>query len=254
MESGVYRFTVAPSASSWVESDKDHKHEGPMAFLDFLVNDRPMRNLLKLPAGIPRRYAEYRPATSDGSTLPITNVGGYDELPFPRETPSIAAHREGLAAIDNLLDDDIGKRALAGLVRQIGMFCGDVLTHTIPEEFLTVARRHGLNLEKGSEAPRNLDGLERLLELPASDEICRQLLNAWNLYIDLLAASAPHWMTDRRTWTSATTNSSTATTSKASRRPANTTAPSSMTKSVTSSLKSSTEAALSWRLVSSLSR
>jgi hypothetical protein len=156
-----------------------------MAFLDFLVNDRPMRNLLKLPAGIPRRYAEYRPATSDGSTLPITNVGGYDELPFPRETPSIAAHREGLAAIDNLLDDDIGKRALAGLVRQIGMFYGDVLTHTIPEEFLTVARRHGLNLEKGSEAPRNLDGLERLLELPASDEICRQLLNAWNLYIDI---------------------------------------------------------------------
>jgi hypothetical protein len=50
---------------------------------------------------------------------------------------------------------------------------------------LTVARRHGLNLEEDSEAPQNLDGLERLLELPASDEICSQILNAWNLYNDI---------------------------------------------------------------------
>lgn len=38
----------------------------------------------------------------------------------------------GLAAIDNLIDEDVGKHALAGLVRQIGMFYGDLLTHTIP--------------------------------------------------------------------------------------------------------------------------
>jgi hypothetical protein len=62
---------------------------------------------------------------------------------------------------------------------------GRIVSVLTPEEFLTVARRHGLNLEKGNEAPQALDGLERLLELPASDEICRQLLNAWNLYNDI---------------------------------------------------------------------
>lgn len=62
---------------------------------------------------------------------------------------------------------------------------GRVVSVLTPEEFLTVARQHGLNLEEGSEAPQNLDGLERLLELPASDEICTQVLNAWNLYNDI---------------------------------------------------------------------
>ncbi|WP_374102494.1 DUF6278 family protein [Arthrobacter sp. ISL-65] len=38
----------------------------------------------------------------------------------------------GLAAIDTLLDDDVDKHALAGFARPIGMFYGDVLTHTIP--------------------------------------------------------------------------------------------------------------------------
>lgn len=37
----------------------------------------------------------------------------------------------------------------------------------------------------GNDEPQNLDGLEWLLELPASDEICTELLNAWNLFNDI---------------------------------------------------------------------
>lgn len=54
-----------------------------------------------------------------------------------------------------------------------------------PEEFSPIARQHGLSLEEDAGAPQNLDGLERLLELPASAEICTQVLNAWNLYNDI---------------------------------------------------------------------
>lgn len=36
--------------------------------------------LQKLPAGMPRRYAEYKPTPSGVAAPPPTNVGGYDEL------------------------------------------------------------------------------------------------------------------------------------------------------------------------------
>jgi hypothetical protein len=49
MENGLHRLTVAPSASSRVESNGDQQFERPDAFLDFLVNDRPMRDLLVIP-------------------------------------------------------------------------------------------------------------------------------------------------------------------------------------------------------------
>ncbi|MDQ0618888.1 DUF6278 family protein [Arthrobacter globiformis] len=96
--------------------------------------EEPGEPLQKLPAGMPRRYAEYRPATSDASTLPITNVGGYDELLslFHERGQALPRTGRGLAAIDTLLDDDVDKHALAGFARPIGMFYGDVLTHTIP--------------------------------------------------------------------------------------------------------------------------
>lgn len=62
---------------------------------------------------------------------------------------------------------------------------GRIVSVRSPEEFRTVARQYGLTLEDGNGAPQRLDGLERLLELPASDEICTQVLNAWNLYNDI---------------------------------------------------------------------
>ncbi|GAB12926.1 hypothetical protein ARGLB_029_00020 [Arthrobacter globiformis NBRC 12137] len=49
MENGLYRLTAAPSASSWVESKGDQQDERPIPFLDFLVDDRPMRDLLDVP-------------------------------------------------------------------------------------------------------------------------------------------------------------------------------------------------------------
>lgn len=48
-----------------------------------------------------------------------------------------------------------------------------------------LAVRHGLDFEDTEADRLNLDGLEQLLELPASEEICTQLLNAWNLYGDI---------------------------------------------------------------------
>lgn len=41
MENGVHRLTVAPSASSWVESNEDQQHERPVAFLDLRDDWRP---------------------------------------------------------------------------------------------------------------------------------------------------------------------------------------------------------------------
>jgi hypothetical protein len=88
----------------------------------------------KLPAGLPRRYAEYRPVDAVASAAPPTNVGGYDELLayFQARGKPLPRSEEGLAAIDHLIDGTSDKESLAVLARPIGMFYGDVLTHTIP--------------------------------------------------------------------------------------------------------------------------
>jgi hypothetical protein len=90
--------------------------------------------LQKLPPGMPRRYAEYRPADRQQPGPPPTNVGGYDELlaHFQSNGMQLPRSEDGLAAIDNLIDSIDDKTSLSTLVRPIGMFYGDVLTHTIP--------------------------------------------------------------------------------------------------------------------------
>jgi hypothetical protein len=90
--------------------------------------------LQKLPPGMPRRYAEYRPADRQQPGPPPTNVGGYDELlaHFRTKGMQLPRSEDGLAAIDNLIDSIDDKTSLSTLVRPIGMFYGDVLTHTIP--------------------------------------------------------------------------------------------------------------------------
>lgn len=89
--------------------------------------------LQSLPPGMSRRYAEYEPAP-DKPMPPATNVGGYDELlNYCRGVEAnLARSREGLVVIDSLIDDPETKRSLRGLTTAIGMFYGDVLTHTIP--------------------------------------------------------------------------------------------------------------------------
>jgi len=90
--------------------------------------------LQELPAGLPRRYAEYKAADSDVSVPPPTNVGGYDELLnyFQERGQALPRKAKSLAAIDSAIDDARHKESLARLGRPIGMFYGDVLTHTIP--------------------------------------------------------------------------------------------------------------------------
>lgn len=62
---------------------------------------------------------------------------------------------------------------------------GRIVCARTPTELETMAHRHGLILEEGNDDGQNLDELERLLELPASDETCAQLLNGWNLFNDI---------------------------------------------------------------------
>lgn len=62
---------------------------------------------------------------------------------------------------------------------------GQIVSARTHEDFTNLAGRHNLTLEAGNGDPQNLDGIEDLLQLPASDDICTQLLNAWNLLGDI---------------------------------------------------------------------
>lgn len=62
---------------------------------------------------------------------------------------------------------------------------GRIISVGTPAEFAAVAQQFDLKLEEGTDGIQNLDELERLLELPASDDICTKLLNAWNLFGDV---------------------------------------------------------------------
>jgi hypothetical protein len=95
--------------------------------------DETAEPLQSLPPGMARRYAEYKPA-SDRPLTRVTNVGGYGELlEFCREKGlSLSRTRQGLAEVDSLIETTQDRMTLEALVRSIGMFFGDVLTHTIP--------------------------------------------------------------------------------------------------------------------------
>jgi hypothetical protein len=93
-------------------------------------NEEPLQSL---PPGMARRYAEYKPASDRPSTR-VTNVGGYDDLlEFCwAKGLSLPRTRQGLAEVDSLIEKTEDRWILEALVRPIGMFFGDVLTHTIP--------------------------------------------------------------------------------------------------------------------------
>lgn len=90
----------------------------------------PDEPLQKLPAGMPRRYAEYKPVTSNAVLLPPTNVGGYDDLlsNFQERGQTLPRKAESLATLDQAINDGLP----ADLARPVGMFYGDLLTHTVP--------------------------------------------------------------------------------------------------------------------------
>ncbi len=70
---------------------------------------------------------------------------------------------------DGVLIDDDGRIIWARTARELG----------------ELAERQGLTLEEGTAELVKLDGLEKLLTLPISDDICNQLINAWNLLGDI---------------------------------------------------------------------
>ena len=90
----------------------------------------PDEPLQKLPAGMPRRYAEYKPITSDAEVPPPTNVCGYNELLsyFQERGQTLPRKAESLATLDQAINDGLSTE----LARPIGMFYGDLLTHTVP--------------------------------------------------------------------------------------------------------------------------
>jgi hypothetical protein len=90
--------------------------------------------LQALPNGMPRYFGDYKPVVDTAPTPPATNVGGYDELLafFRARGENLPRTQEGLAAIDAVINNGTPAETLAALAPAIGMFYGDVLTHTIP--------------------------------------------------------------------------------------------------------------------------
>jgi Family of unknown function (DUF6278) len=86
--------------------------------------------LQMLPEGMPRRYAEYRPVIPGNAAPPPPNVGGYDELLdyFQERGQALPRQAESLGTLDQAIIEGLP----AELVRPIGMFYGDLLTHTVP--------------------------------------------------------------------------------------------------------------------------
>jgi hypothetical protein len=79
-------------------------------------------------------------------------------------------------------DDEAGDE---GDTDGVLVYNGQIVSARTQEDFADLARQHNLTLEAGNEEPQNLDGIEDLLQLPASDGTCTQLLNAWNLLGDI---------------------------------------------------------------------
>ncbi|WP_410555425.1 hypothetical protein [Arthrobacter globiformis] len=79
-------------------------------------------------------------------------------------------------------DDEAGDE---GETDGVLAYNGQIVWARTEEEFSELASLHNLTLEAGNEEPQNLDGIEELLQLPASDDTCAQLLNAWNLLGDI---------------------------------------------------------------------
>lgn len=69
-----------------------------------------------------------------------TNVGGYDDLLtyFHALGAELPRTEEGLSAVDRLIDGLDDRTTLVGLAHAIGMFYGDLLTHTVPGAYWEV--------------------------------------------------------------------------------------------------------------------
>lgn len=103
-----------------------------------------------LPPGMRRYFAEYKPVDPHAlRKAPPTNEGGYEDLrkAFQVRGLELARSPQGLSAVDLFVEAARGSDSLAGLARAVGVFYGDVLTHTIP-------RAHWEVIGEGSPAVR----------------------------------------------------------------------------------------------------
>ncbi|WP_299169046.1 hypothetical protein [uncultured Arthrobacter sp.] len=80
---------------------------------------------------------------------------------------------------------EVGTGEVEGDTDSVLVQDGRIISVGSATEFAAVAQQFDLELEEGTEELQNLDELERLLELPVSDDICDKLLNAWNLFGDI---------------------------------------------------------------------
>lgn len=96
--------------------------------------------LQELPPGIARYYADYKPVRSSAPVPRPTNVGGYDQLLtyFHTLGTELPRSKEGLCVLDRLIDGLDDRASLAELAPAIGMFYGDLLTHTVPGAYWEV--------------------------------------------------------------------------------------------------------------------
>lgn len=85
-----------------------------------------------LPAPSISRTMQYSAAEHAPEDPSIINVGGYESLRETAVGEGLRLRRDarGLRELDDLIDSQ--PSLLAGLLTEIGMFYGDVLTHTIP--------------------------------------------------------------------------------------------------------------------------
>ncbi|MDB5243844.1 MAG: hypothetical protein JWP57_4470 [Spirosoma sp.] len=106
-----------------------------MWFVEMTDSDPSQEPLQGLPAGMPRGYAQYKPLQGSApSPTPLKNVGGYEELVafFDSRGDGLRRSKQGLTSIDHHIDEPADRTTLARLSRAMGMFYGDLLTHSVP--------------------------------------------------------------------------------------------------------------------------
>ena len=86
--------------------------------------------LERLPAGMNRKHAQFSTDKPPGVDSTIKNVGGYETLAAVMAVAGVRLSRdvEGLKAVERFIDTS--PESVRGLAHEIGMFFGDVLTHT----------------------------------------------------------------------------------------------------------------------------
>lgn len=127
----------------------------------------------RLPTGMNRKHAQFSTHEPPGVDRSIRNVGGYETLAAVMAVAGVRLSKdvEGLKAVERFIDTS--PESVRGLAREIGMFYGDVLTHTIVGSHWVVIDEHhpevrvgeGISVDVVAVAQRRLEfGFPSLVE------------------------------------------------------------------------------------------